>query len=82
MVLSVTAGIRVALIHHQRMAMLNKIRFFLPALLCAAAAHALVTPNPASLLSTKKILVIRGTDAVSSEHGGARGRHAGRAGRL
>jgi type 1 glutamine amidotransferase len=52
--------------------MLNKIRFFLPALLCAAAAHALVTPNPASLLSTKKILVIRGTDAVSSEHGGAR----------
>ncbi|MCD6025008.1 MAG: hypothetical protein K0Q91_1924 [Fibrobacteria bacterium] len=52
--------------------MIDKIKFLLPGLLLGSAAHALVAPNPASLLSSKKILVIRGTDAVSSEHGGAR----------
>jgi hypothetical protein len=50
---------------------------FLPAaaallLLGSMAAQALVTPNPASLLSTKKVLMIRGTDATTSAHGGAR----------
>ena len=54
--------------------MLHKIKFNALALilLAAAGAQALVTPNPASLLSGKKILIIRGTDATSSEHGGAR----------
>jgi hypothetical protein len=52
--------------------MFHKIKFALPVLLLGAVAHAVVTPNPASLLSTKRILIIRGTDATSSEHGGAR----------
>lgn len=41
-------------------------------LLAAGTVSAVVAPNPASLLAGKKILMIRGTDATTSEHGGAR----------
>jgi hypothetical protein len=56
--------------------MFKKSPFALVATLTALGAvanvQALVTPDPASLLSTKKVLVIRGTDATSTEHGAAR----------
>jgi len=38
----------------------------------AQVAHAQVTPNPASLLASKRVLVINGTDAANTAHGASR----------
>jgi len=38
----------------------------------AAPSHAQVTPNPASLLAGKRVLVINGTDAANTAHGASR----------